>query len=208
MLAPHCKCVLLLNCQREISLPQLRGAVSLSPISCKQGAGLYAPNLFRSKWKECKAFIQNRFLQSLYCVSGKELEQLNFLWLCEYCINFRWTAKNLEKIYIYIYIYIFFIFFYTIGYYKILNIVPYISLSWRRAWQPTPVFLLEESHEQKPGRLQPVVLQIVRHNWSNWAHMHSGSLLVNYYVATKEIVEMLWSTHFCQWEISFLFFCF
>ena len=82
MLAPHCKCVLLLNCQREISLPQLRGAVSLSPINCKQGAGLYAPNLFRSKGKEGKAFIPNQFLQNLYCVPGKELEQLNFLWLC------------------------------------------------------------------------------------------------------------------------------
>ena len=34
---------------------------------------------------------------------------------------------------------------------------------WRRAWQPTPVFMLGESHRQ-PGRLQSIGLQRVGHD--------------------------------------------
>ena len=38
-------------------------------------------------------------------------------------------------------------------------------------WQPTPVFLPGKSHRQEePGRLQSMVLQRVRHNWTDWAH--------------------------------------
>ena len=45
-----------------------------------------------------------------------------------------------------IYIYIFFYkIFSIIGYYKILNIVPY-TIQWRRKWQPTPVLLPRKFH--------------------------------------------------------------
>ena len=35
---------------------------------------------------------------------------------------------------------------------------------WRRDWQPTPVFLPGEFHRQKPGGLQSVGSQRLRHN--------------------------------------------
>ena len=38
------------------------------------------------------------------------------------------------------------------------------KIPWRRAWQPTPVFLLGEFHGQRPGGLQSTGLQRVRHN--------------------------------------------
>ena len=38
-------------------------------------------------------------------------------------------------------------------------------LPWRRAWQPTPVFLPGESPwTEEPGKLQAMGLQRVRHN--------------------------------------------
>ena len=38
---------------------------------------------------------------------------------------------------------------------------------WRRAWQPTPVFLPRESSwTEEPGRLQSMGLQRVRHQWA------------------------------------------
>ena len=39
------------------------------------------------------------------------------------------------------------------------------KIPWRRAWQPTPVFLTGESHGQReePGGLQSTGLQRVRH---------------------------------------------
>ena len=42
----------------------------------------------------------------------------------------------------------------------------------RRKWQPTPVFLLGESHGQRSlvEYVWSMVSQRVRHNWSNWAH--------------------------------------
>ena len=50
------------------------------------------------------------------------------------------------------------------------------KIPWRRAWQPTPVFLPGKSHGQrKPGGLQPVGLQRVRHDQSNLAHTHQGA---------------------------------
>ena len=40
----------------------------------------------------------------------------------------------------------------------------YYSIAWRRAWQPTLVFLPGESHGQEmPGRLQPMGLQTASH---------------------------------------------
>ena len=36
-----------------------------------------------------------------------------------------------------------------------LGLIPWLGrkISWKRAWQPTPVFLLGESWTEKPGRL-------------------------------------------------------
>ena len=39
------------------------------------------------------------------------------------------------------------------------------KIPWRRAWQPTPVFLPRESPwSEEPGRLQSMELQRVRHD--------------------------------------------
>ena len=50
------------------------------------------------------------------------------------------------------------------------------SIPWRRAWQPTPVFLLEESHGQRSlvGYGQSIRSQRVGQEWSNLACMHKG----------------------------------
>ena len=46
------------------------------------------------------------------------------------------------------------------------------KISWRRAWQPTPVFLPGESPwTEEPFGLQSTGSQRVRHDWSNWACM-------------------------------------
>ena len=49
------------------------------------------------------------------------------------------------------------------------------KIPWRRAWQPTPVFLLGESHAQRSesGGLQSMALQRVGHNGSDSMHTHS-----------------------------------
>ena len=60
---------------------------------------------------------------------------------------------------------------------------------WRRAWQPTPVFMLGESHRQ-PGRLQSVGSQRVGHDWSDLAHttylnrMEVGSFIFSSFLYT------------------------
>ena len=41
------------------------------------------------------------------------------------------------------------------------------KIPWKKAWQPTPVFLPGES--QEPGGLQSIGLQTVEYNWSNLA---------------------------------------
>ena len=47
------------------------------------------------------------------------------------------------------------------------------KISWRRAWQPTPVFFPGESlWMEEPGGLQSIGLQRVGHNWSNLLHMN------------------------------------
>ena len=47
------------------------------------------------------------------------------------------------------------------------------KIPWRRAWQPTPVFLPGESHGQRcqegPGVLQSIGSHRVRHDWSDLA---------------------------------------
>ena len=50
--------------------------------------------------------------------------------------------------------------------------------AWRRAWQPTPVFLPGESPwTEEPGGLQSMGLQRVWHNWSDWARTHAQARL-------------------------------
>ena len=49
----------------------------------------------------------------------------------------------------------------------------------RRAWQPTPVFLLGESHGWgRSGGLQSMGLQGVGHKWSDWAYVLSIELVM------------------------------
>ena len=46
-----------------------------------------------------------------------------------------------------------------------LGLIPELGRSWRRAWEPTPVFLQGESPwTEEPGMLQPMGLQRVRHD--------------------------------------------
>ena len=47
------------------------------------------------------------------------------------------------------------------------------KIPWRKAWQPTPVFLPGESPwAEKSGGLQSMGSQRVGYDWSDWAHMH------------------------------------
>ena len=49
------------------------------------------------------------------------------------------------------------------------------KIPWRRAWQPTPVFLPRESPWMKePGGLQSIGLQRVRHDWSDLECIHNA----------------------------------
>ena len=54
---------------------------------------------------------------------------------------------------------------------------------WRRAWQPTPVFLPGESPwTEEPGRLQSMGSQRVRHDWvtkHTHTHTHTHILQLN-----------------------------
>ena len=48
------------------------------------------------------------------------------------------------------------------------------KIPWRKAWQPTPVFLPGESPwTEEPVRLQSVRSQRVGHDWSDLAHTHT-----------------------------------
>ena len=48
------------------------------------------------------------------------------------------------------------------------------KIPWRRAWQPTPVFLPGESPQtEEPGGLQSIGSQRVRHDWSSWVPPHT-----------------------------------
>ena len=52
---------------------------------------------------------------------------------------------------------------------------PWVRKSpWRRAWQPTPVFLAWRiSWTEEPGGLQSIGLQRVRHDYSYFACTHA-----------------------------------
>ena len=53
--------------------------------------------------------------------------------------------------------------------------------SWRRKWQPTPVFLPGKFHGQKPGGLQSMGVQRVGHK----EHTHTGGPVINVEPCTK-----------------------
>ena len=48
------------------------------------------------------------------------------------------------------------------------------KIPWRKAQQPTPVFLPGESQTEEPGGLQSMRSQRVGHDWSNRAYTHAG----------------------------------
>ena len=53
------------------------------------------------------------------------------------------------------------------------------KIPWRRARQPTPVFLPGDSPcTEEPGGVQSIELQRAGHDWSNWACMHMVSCKV------------------------------
>ena len=56
---------------------------------------------------------------------------------------------------------------------------PWIGkIPWRRAWQPTPVFLPGESpRTEELGGPQSIGLQRIRYNWSDLACMHTYDIL-------------------------------
>ena len=57
---------------------------------------------------------------------------------------------------------------------KILGFDPRVrKIPWRRAWQPTLVFLLEESHGQRSLAGYPPEGQRVKHDGSDLAHIHT-----------------------------------
>ena len=48
------------------------------------------------------------------------------------------------------------------------------KIPWRRAWQPTPIFLPSESPwTEDPGELQSIESQRVGHDWRDLAHTHT-----------------------------------
>ena len=52
-------------------------------------------------------------------------------------------------------------------------------IPWRRAWQPTPVFLPgEPPWTEEPGGLQSIGLQRVRHDWAH-THTHTHTYMPN-----------------------------
>ena len=54
------------------------------------------------------------------------------------------------------------------------------KICWRRAWQPTLVFLPGESPwTEVPGRLQPMGSQSVRHNWATKHNTWQGTKAVS-----------------------------
>ena len=54
------------------------------------------------------------------------------------------------------------------------------KIPWRRAWQPTPVFLPGESHDRGAWRARIHGLQRVGHDWRGLAHIHASVVMVSY----------------------------
>ena len=78
------------------------------------------------------------------------------------------------------------------------------KIPWRRAWQPTPVFLSGESPwTEEPGGLQSIGLQRVGHDWETRHTMHSLFQWVCFFIDfTYEwdhtLLVFLGQTHFIE----------
>ena len=60
------------------------------------------------------------------------------------------------------------------------------KIPWRRTWQPTPVFLPEESPwTEEPGGLWSIGLPRVRHDWRNLAHTHDPVTTTKHNLSVK-----------------------
>ena len=83
---------------------------------------------------------------------------------------------------------------------------------WRRAWQPTPIFLSGEiPWTEEPGRLQSLGSQRVKHDWAtkhNTAHKWVQrakrkaplSLIVKYEWKMNETVILVWALNPISWK--------
>ena len=65
------------------------------------------------------------------------------------------------------------------------------KIPWRRAWQPTLVFLPEESHGQRRLAGYSTESQRVRHNWSNVAHTHMRNIKSSLYCLSLNILSWI-----------------
>ena len=68
------------------------------------------------------------------------------------------------------------------------------KIPWRKAWQPTPVFLPGEfPWTEEPGRLQSLGSQRVGHNWSNLANKCVWQLVITKYKNLLKLAEERWN---------------
>ena len=86
------------------------------------------------------------------------------------------------------YLLVYWPFIYLLLWFVCSDILPYFTIGrfpWRSAWQPTPVFLPEESPwTEEPGGLQSMGSQRVGHDWAS-KHTHSQIARVLYVVCIQ-----------------------
>ena len=81
------------------------------------------------------------------------------------------------------------------------------QIPWRRAWQPTPVFLPGEYlWMEETGRLQSIGLLRVGHNWSDLAHKHATHLLTGSKVLST-YMHYLTLPHTNRWGTDSYYLC-
>ena len=76
------------------------------------------------------------------------------------------------------------------------------KIPWRRAWQPTPIFLPGRiPWTEEPGRLLSMGSQRVRHYWSNWActqgtltHTHT-QIIIYLFPSCSASLKPKWYKH-------------
>ena len=141
------------------------------------------------------------------CAHMYVLESFFIMYICYWSIVDLMFQVHSKVMQLYIDTFIFRLF--SVGYYKILTVVSFPGGSdskeihlqcerpgfdswagqvpWRRAWQPTPVFLPGESPwTEEPGSLQSMGSQTIRHSWATkYTHTHTvyyKSLLIVAYL--------------------------
>ena len=73
------------------------------------------------------------------------------------------------------------------------------KIPWRRAWQPTPVFLPKESHGQRNlVGYSPWYYKRVRHDWSDSAHMQKHLQSSPPFIFLVTLKQAFWSTYSAQ----------